>query len=91
MQPRRQPVVRHACPRCQGPTHRIPRRLVDQLIDRFWPHYRFRCLTAGCCWVGNIRVGAAERLLPGHGGYRKRHVLASPRLGGWPPPGAGSP
>jgi hypothetical protein len=52
----------HACPDCGGSTIRIKRRLRDRLISQFCAVHRYRCEQLGCCWEGNLRVGATPRV-----------------------------
>ena len=44
------------CPRCNGPTIRVPRRLVDLIMSAFVAVGRFRRKSEGCGWEGNVRV-----------------------------------
>lgn len=44
-----------ACPHCRGSLNRIPRRMVDHLISLVLPVRRYRCLSMGCEWEGNLR------------------------------------
>ena len=50
------------CPICNGSTYRIPRRLVDRIVNLFTPVYRYRCRTMNCIWEGNIRKYGADQL-----------------------------
>ena len=43
------------CPRCDGDLIRIRRRPIDRLISLFVSVRRFRCVTLGCNWEGNMR------------------------------------
>ena len=43
------------CPRCDGDLIRIRRRLVDRMVSLFTPVRRFRCVSLGCTWEGNLR------------------------------------
>lgn len=45
-----------ACPRCHGPTARIPRRTRDMIAGIFRQIRRHRCIDASCGWEGNLRV-----------------------------------
>lgn len=44
------------CPRCNGATTRVPRRLVDLLGSMFISVSRYRCHSRDCGWAGNLRV-----------------------------------
>lgn len=44
------------CPRCNGMTARVPRRLVDLLASMFVTVSRYRCCSTDCGWTGNLRV-----------------------------------
>jgi hypothetical protein len=48
------------CPKCGFATQRVPKRLIDRLISRFYPHERHLCLSPACDWVGNIKTGETE-------------------------------
>jgi len=48
------------CPKCGFATQRIPKRLVDRLMSRFYPVERHLCLSPACDWVGNIKGSVME-------------------------------
>jgi hypothetical protein len=48
------------CPKCGFATQRIPKRLIDRLMSRFYPLERHLCLSPACDWVGNIKVSEAQ-------------------------------
>jgi len=54
-----------ACPRCDGATQRVPRRLVDLLLSVFVSVSRYRCESADCGWGGNLRVKRQSPLIRG--------------------------
>jgi hypothetical protein len=54
-----------ACPRCNGATLRVPRRLVDLLLSMFVSVSRYRCESADCRWKGNLRVKRRSPLIRG--------------------------
>jgi hypothetical protein len=56
-----------ACPRCNGPAIRVPRRFVDLLISMFITVSRFRCSSTDCGWEGNLRVKRHPWLMQGPG------------------------
>ncbi len=45
-----------ACPKCDGPIHRIHRKPLDRLISVYVPVRRYRCHQSECNWNG-LRVG----------------------------------
>jgi hypothetical protein len=45
---------KHTCPECGGGVCRVPRRLIDRLINLFTPVQRYRCLSMHCAWQGNM-------------------------------------
>lgn len=49
-------VRRAQCPWCQGTVERIHRRFIDRLMSPILPRYRYRCLSLGCDWEGNLPV-----------------------------------
>ena len=42
------------CPRCNGTVCRVQRRLVDRIMNAFFPLRRYRCVSADCLWVGDL-------------------------------------
>jgi hypothetical protein len=54
-----------ACPRCNGPAIRVPRRFVDLLVSMFMTVSRYRCRSADCGWEGNLRVKRHPPLIQG--------------------------
>ena len=56
-----------ACPRCNGPAIRVPRRVVDLLISMFITVSRFRCRSMDCGWEVNLRVKRHLWLMQGPG------------------------
>ena len=54
-----------ACPRCNGPATRVPRRLVDLIMSAFVAVSRFRCKSKDCGWEGNVRVKRHPLLVRG--------------------------
>jgi uncharacterized protein with PIN domain len=44
-----------ACPHCNGPIARVPRRVVDRLMSLIRPRHRYRCVAIRCDWIGNLR------------------------------------
>jgi hypothetical protein len=44
------------CPRCGSTTRRIPRQLLDRVVNVLWDVKRFRCTNATCGWEGGVRV-----------------------------------
>jgi hypothetical protein len=55
----------HTCPRCNSAVYRVPRRLVDLLMNLFMPVSRYRCHSAGCAWEGNLRLKRRPLLIQG--------------------------
>lgn len=55
----------HACPRCNGPAYRVPRRLVDLLMSIFISVNRYRCRSMSCGREGNLRVKRHPLLVRG--------------------------
>ena len=51
------PVHARACPECNGPVERVPRRFIDRLVHFYSPVHRYHCLAKGwgCSWSGNLR------------------------------------
>ena len=47
--------ARPACPRCNGPVNRVPRRLTDRLLSSLMPVRRYSCRAMGCRWEGTLR------------------------------------
>lgn len=54
-----------ACPRCEGPAIRVPRRFADLLISMFLSVSRYRCVSVDCGWEGNLRVKRHPLLVKG--------------------------
>jgi hypothetical protein len=46
------------CPVCGSVARRVPRRLLDRVVNILWEFKRFRCANAMCGWEGNIRMRA---------------------------------
>ena len=46
-------VIR-ACPSCASDLGRVQRRWIDRLISLYLPVHRYRCISPGCCWIGNL-------------------------------------
>jgi hypothetical protein len=49
------PMGRPACPRCNLPLFRIPRRPLDFLVSIFAPVRRYGCQGMSCTWSGTLR------------------------------------
>jgi hypothetical protein len=54
-----------ACPRCNGPASRVPRRFIDLLMSMFISVSRYRCRSIYCGWEGNLRVKRHPLLVRG--------------------------
>lgn len=44
----------HTCPECDDQVFRVPRRLIDRLINLFTPVQRYKCMSPHCNWEGNL-------------------------------------
>jgi len=44
------------CPVCGSSVRRVPRRLLDRVVNLLWEVKRFRCANAMCGWEGNVRM-----------------------------------
>jgi len=42
----------------------VHRRFVDRLISLAWPQRRYRCLSLGCEWQGNLSAKGADAGVP---------------------------
>jgi hypothetical protein len=49
------------CPRCQGETFRVERRLMDLFISRFTLVHRYQCDSRRCGWTGLVRQARYAR------------------------------
>ena len=62
-------LARPACPRCNGPVSRVPRRLTDHLLSTLMPMRRYSCRGVACRWEGTLRDECFD-LRPGDGAKR---------------------
>ncbi|WP_041440429.1 hypothetical protein [Syntrophobacter fumaroxidans] len=51
------------CPQCGTRLQRVRRRTIDKLVSFLVPLNRYRCLSSGCIWEGNIRSGLRSRFV----------------------------
>ncbi len=49
------------CPRCEGETFRVERRLIDLFISRFCLVHRYQCDSRRCGWSGLVRQDQTTR------------------------------
>lgn len=54
-----------ACPLCNSPASRVPRRFIDLIMSMFIQVSRYRCRSMDCGWEGNLRVKRHPLLVRG--------------------------